>query len=91
MKAVEYFNKYYPKMVAEIQSPVVVASELFDEFFDDFYKMQKKRRIGTYAGLDSLIKEFDQKWKCMVRLFEKSGSYCLNSNEFTNWLICYIK
>jgi len=84
MKAVEYYNKYYPRMVAEIQSPVVVISALFDEFFYDFHEMRKKRKIGTYAGIDSLIKEFDQKWKCMVRLFEKSGCFYINPDGFTN-------
>jgi len=83
MKAIEYYNKYYPRFV--MPSPDQNSSnlaELMSNFHEEIRQLKEKRHISKYDSIISLLKEFDQKWKCIVRLFNEDGHEYLRNDWF---------
>ena len=75
MKAVEYFVKYDLAVYAEAHDPEIKPNgamwKLIVEFSQELKEMAEKRHIQYDRAVLSLIREQNDKWNALVRLFEK--------------------
>ncbi len=74
MKAIEYFNVYYPRLVtsnSETNAPIIV--ELIKDLYIEMVKIMKDRHISKPSSMRALEKEFHQKWKCIIKIFKENG------------------
>lgn len=89
MKAKEYYEKYKEPLTSakSYDENLIVLAQLMNEFKDDFYSILELRKVKTDLGLFALIREFNQKWNALIRLFEKDfGVGILKENGFVRFM-----
>lgn len=71
MKAVEYYNKYGPKIFSlkdkdDIDGEVL---SLLREFNQEIVSLCETRKVETNVGMAGVILELNQKWNALANLF----------------------
>jgi hypothetical protein len=86
LKAKEYYAKY----AESLQSPETMADaawKLMQEFMDETLALGKKRNIRLDAGCDALIREQNNKWNALARMFDPPILRTDGFAEFVNGLL----
>ena len=74
MKAVEYFEKH--KILLCLVTVTEVEAEVFsilNEFNHETMDIVNKRHVSRNEAVVSVVREQNQKWNAVVRLFEKEN------------------
>lgn len=76
MKAIDYYNKYNPRLSGSPQmtdddGDVII--ELFIEFNREIENICETRSIKRVDALVAVLKEQNDKWNALCRIFEKKG------------------
>ena len=72
MKAKEYYEKYKLDILSVDQGKYIPATQNFiQELFAEMQTISKARNVRFDRGLISIMKEQNDKYKAVVRLFEK--------------------
>ncbi|MFA7157470.1 MAG: hypothetical protein WC123_07265 [Bacilli bacterium] len=66
LKAKDYFEKYKETITTEKG-----LQDLLTEMSTEVADIGKQRNIKTDAGLTSILREMNQKWNSLARMFEK--------------------
>lgn len=90
MKAKEYIDKYYDRLISEDHSVALEATkELAEEFFlDEPRAMMKARNVKSDRGAIPVFKELNQKWIAMCKQLEqKYGGSVLKKDAFKDFWV----
>ena len=72
MKAKGYFEKYEARLTSNKEEVATqAASELFQCLLDDFVNLCHVRHISSFESFYKTMKEVNNKWNAIVKLFEK--------------------
>ena len=89
MRAKEYYAKYHDRIIAEASGDEAkVLHELMVEMSEETKDLIGRRNIKDVRALGAVIKESNDKWNALVRLFEKEhGASPLKVDGFKSfWL-----
>lgn len=85
MKAKEYYELYRPAV--KDHAPMAIQIQMMRAFQDEFHKVCDQRK-HTISARDNLIREFNDKWNAVARLFEtKDGKTILETDAFINHML----
>ena len=71
MKAVDYFNKYESRLIQDNDDGIKAIGELLYDMVMESKTLMNNRNVKTTLGIVSIIKELNDKWNAICRLFEK--------------------
>jgi len=89
MKAKEYYELYKLDLMSEKDDKVLKAiSDLVHEFNKEVTELREIRHVKFDRGMIPILKEMNQKWNAIVRLFQKEyGATPIKPDGFkTFWL-----
>ncbi len=73
MKAVDYYNRFAEDVYTEWKETGKTEKlrELLQAFVDEFNEIRDARMVRSDRAVVSLVREFNQKWNKLVRIFEQ--------------------
>ena len=75
MKAKEYFEKYEEQIMKDFGARGFNGfsgiTDMLQEFFKEAIALAEQRHVKTDSGSIAILKEFNDKWNAVGRLFEK--------------------
>lgn len=76
MKAAEYFDKYQGRIFPMIEGELTeeqtdIILDLFREFAEEVVTLCESRLVKTNESIVSVLKEQNQKWNALCRIFVK--------------------
>lgn len=73
MKAKEYFEKYEIRIMQDFIALKGYSgvADMLQEFFSEAIALAEQRHVKTDSGSIAILKEFNDKWNAVGRLFEK--------------------
>lgn len=77
MKAKEYFEKYEERIMKDFwagghREQYAAIREMARELSEEINVLMKKRGVKSVSGAMSILKELNDKWNAISRLFEKN-------------------
>lgn len=96
MKAKEYFEKYGVLIMLEaydrsFNGNIPHLEELIQDFGKEFKLLIEKRGVKTTSGAVAVLKELNDKWNAICRLFEKkyAGISPIREDGFKNAILTH--
>ena len=79
MKAKEYYEKYKDAAIYFKVGPesklIDLARSMLNDLIDESVNMCKSRNISKATGIASVVKEFNQKWNAINRIFVEKHNF----------------
>lgn len=83
MKAKEYFEKYKARIsVDDGDASYNAALDICSDMYGEVKELIKIRNVSTDAGLVAIVREMNQKWNALKRIFEKNKIPILKQDGF---------
>lgn len=75
MKAIDYFDKYGERIFVDNTVVVGAVQDMFVEFMQEVVEICNTRKVVTDWAVASVIKEQNQKWNALDRIFSKRWGF----------------